>query len=407
MKRILFILLATLSTAVCSAGTNAMSNSKVRKETRFLTDKMAYELNLSTEQYNDVYEINYDFISGVRYVMDDVLYGNEWALNRYYDYLDVRNDDLRWVLSSRQYARFMQAEYFYRPIYTSGNRWYFRVYVTYTNHNHFYFPRPYHYRTYVGGHYRTHHNNVSYYRGRYKHPYYNGSYRIRDTKSYTTHRRSDFGSVTVRPGSDRAPSRDDVYTTRRSSSSSNRTTTPSTTRRESTNSNATTNTSSSSRNNNSSSRRTNSSTKSSATDTNNSSRTNNSSSRNSGSSRTNRSSTRTNSSSETKSNTSSSRRSSSTTPSTGRKESSSSNVRSSSGSSNAAAVLLQQEAAVPVVPAVLQAIVAKQKTSELFVYLPNNSFLCTAFAQSLSGESCLVCCVVTIKQFNNNNNGFN
>ncbi|WP_299095106.1 hypothetical protein [Bacteroides sp. MSB163] len=294
MKRILFILLATLSTAVCSAGTNAMSNSKVRKETRFLTDKMAYELNLSTEQYNDVYEINYDFISGVRYVMDDVLYGNEWALNRYYDYLDVRNDDLRWVLSSRQYARFMQAEYFYRPIYTSGNRWYFRVYVTYTNHNHFYFPRPYHYRTYVGGHYRTHHNNVSYYRGRYKHPFYNGSYRIRDTKSYTTHRRSDFGSVTVRPGSDRAPSRDDVYTTRRSSSSSNRTTTPSTTRRESTNSNATTNTSSSSRNNNSSSRRTNSS---------------------------------------TKSNTSSSRRSSSTTPSTERKESSSSSVRSSSGSS--------------------------------------------------------------------------
>ena len=302
MKRILFILLATLSTAVCSAGTNAMSNSKVRKETRFLTDKMAYELNLNTEQYNDVYEINYDFISGVRYVMDDVLYGNEWALNRYYDYLDVRNDDLRWVLSSRQYARFMQAEYFYRPIYTSGNRWYFRVYITYTNHNHFYFPRPYHYRTYVGGHYRTHHNNVSYYRGRYKHPYYNGSYRIRDTKSYTTHRRSDFGSVTVRPGSDRAPSRDDVYTTRRSSSSSNRTTTPSTTRRESTNSGATTNTSSSSRNNNSSSRRTNSS-------------------------------TRTNSSSETKSNTSSSRRSSSTTQSTGRKESSSSSVRSSSGSS--------------------------------------------------------------------------
>ena len=302
MKRILFILLATLSTAVCSAGTNAMSNSKVRKETRFLTDKMAYELNLNTEQYNDVYEINYDFISGVRYVMDDVLYGNEWALNRYYDYLDVRNDDLRWVLSSRQYARFMQAEYFYRPIYTSGNRWYFRVYITYTNHNHFYFPRPYHYRTYVGGHYRTHHNNVSYYRGRYKHPYYNGSYRIRDTKSYTTHRRSDFGSVTVRPGSDRAPSRDDVYTTRRSSSSSNRTTTPSTTRRESTNSGATTNTSSSSRNNNSISRRTNSS-------------------------------TRTNSSSETKSNTSSSRRSSSTTPSTGRKESSSSSVRSSSGSS--------------------------------------------------------------------------
>ena len=71
MKRIIF-LAAMMSTAVCSA---AMSNSKVRKETRFLTDKMAYELNLNTEQYNDVYEINYDFISGIRYLMDDVLRG--------------------------------------------------------------------------------------------------------------------------------------------------------------------------------------------------------------------------------------------------------------------------------------------------------------------------------------------
>ena len=96
MKRILFILFAAImSTTVCHA---AMSNSRVRKETRFLTDKMAYELNLNTAQYNDVYEINYDFISGVRYLMDDVLRGEEWALNRYYDYLDVRNDDLRWLV---------------------------------------------------------------------------------------------------------------------------------------------------------------------------------------------------------------------------------------------------------------------------------------------------------------------
>lgn len=315
MKRILFILFATLSTAVCSAGTNAMSNSKVRKETRFLTDKMAYELNLNTEQYNDVYEINYDFISGIRYLMDDVLYGNEWALNRYYDYLDVRNDDLRWVLSSRQYARFMQAEYFYRPIYTSGNRWYFRVYITYTNHNHFYFPRPYHYRTYAGGHYRTHYNNTSYYRGRYKHPFYNGSYRIRDTKSYTTHRRSDFGSVTVRPGSNRAPVRDDVYTTRRSSSNNNRSATTGTTRRESTNSNATTNTNNSSRSNSSTTRRTDNST------------------RNNSGSRSNSNNSRSNRSSETKSKTNTTRRSTTTKPGTERKENSSSSntSRRSSG----------------------------------------------------------------------------
>lgn len=307
MKRILFILLATLSTAVCSAGTEAMSNSKVRKETLFLTDKMAYELNLNTEQYNDVYEINYDFIAGVRYLMDDVLRGEEWALNRYYDYLDVRNDDLRWVLSSRQYTRFIQADYFYRPIYTSGNRWHFRVYVNYTNHNHFYFPRPYHYRTYCGGHYRTHYNNASYYRGRYKHPHYNGHYRIRDAKTYTTHRRSDFGSVTIRPGSGRQPSRpkrDDVYTTRRSSSSSNRpASTAGSTRREGTSNG-------SSRVNGSSSR------------------TNSSSSRNN----TNSSSTRRSSSRNVKTDSNSSRRSnSSSNSSSTRKENNSSSVRSTSG----------------------------------------------------------------------------
>ncbi|MBC5610145.1 hypothetical protein [Bacteroides sp. NSJ-48] len=203
MKRILFMLFAVImSTVVCHA---AMSNSKVRKETRFLTDKMAYELNLNTAQYNDVYEINYDFISGVRYLMDDVLRGEEWALNRYYDYLDIRNDDLRWVLSRRQYSRFMQAAYFFRPIYVSGGHWSFRIYVTYTNPNHFYYPRPYHYRTYCGGHNRVHYHNVSYYRGRHNYPTYNGSFRIRDNKSYHTSRRSDFGSVHIRPNSGTRP----------------------------------------------------------------------------------------------------------------------------------------------------------------------------------------------------------
>lgn len=314
MKRLMIILLATLSTAVCSAGTDAMSNSKVRKETRFLTDKMAYELNLNTEQYNDVYEINYDFISGVRYLMDDVLRGYEWALDRYYDYLDVRNDDLRWVLSSPQYGRFIQADYFYRPIYTSGNRWHFRVYINYTNHNHYYFPRPYHYRTYAGGHYRTHYNNASYYRGRYKHQHYSGSYRIRNNKTYTTHRRSDFGSVNIRPGSSRQPARtskDDVYTTRRSNSSSKRATTTGSSSSRATN-NSTRSNSSSTRSNNSNS---------SSTRSNNS----NSSTRNNGSS--------TRSKSETKSNSNSSRRNSSRTNSE-RKENNSSSVRSSSGSSS-------------------------------------------------------------------------
>ena len=96
------MLVVTASTTVMAG----MSTSKVRKETRFLTDKMAYELDLNNPQYNDVYEINYDFIYSLRNIMDYVVRGDEWALDDYYEALDIRNDDLRWVLSDVQYRRF-------------------------------------------------------------------------------------------------------------------------------------------------------------------------------------------------------------------------------------------------------------------------------------------------------------
>jgi len=212
-KRVLIFFLAIGITAVSSVSMAAMSNSRIRKETRFLTDKMAYELNLSTGQYNDVYEINYDFVYSIRYLMDDVMRGEEWALDKYYRTLDIRNDDLQWVLTASQYRRFIGVDYFYRPIYANGGGWSFRVYIRYTNHNHFYFGKPYHYSSYCGGHYRTHYHN-SYYRGRYRHDFYSGSHSIRDHRNYNTHRRSDFGTVTIRPNSAR---RDDV---RRESSAS-------------------------------------------------------------------------------------------------------------------------------------------------------------------------------------------
>ena len=161
MKRILFLLFAVGLTANMTVMAG-MSTSKVRKETRFLTDKMAYELSLSTQQYNDAYEINYDFIYSVRNIMDYVARGYEWALDDYYEALDIRNDDLRWVLSDAQYRRFLGADYFYRPIYITGGRWSFRVYVNYPNRSLFYFGLPYHYRTYCGAHYRPHLHHVSF-----------------------------------------------------------------------------------------------------------------------------------------------------------------------------------------------------------------------------------------------------
>lgn len=206
MKRIVLILFAIGMSAMSSVSVAAMSNSRVRKETRFLTDKMAYELNLSAAQYNDVYEINFDFIYSVRYLMDDVIRGYEWALDDYYDYLDVRNDDLRWVLNDAQYRRFLRTDYFYRPIYASSKGWNFRIYITYTNHNYFYFPKPYHYRSYAGGHYRRHFHDTSFYRGRYNHNNYRGNYSVRNDRGYRNHLQSDFGRVSIRPNTSVRPS---------------------------------------------------------------------------------------------------------------------------------------------------------------------------------------------------------
>lgn len=75
MKRIFFLLIV-MGLGLFTAAM-AMSRGQVRRETRFLTDKMAYELNLSTRQYEDVYEINYDFIYAVRPLMDKVVKGYE------------------------------------------------------------------------------------------------------------------------------------------------------------------------------------------------------------------------------------------------------------------------------------------------------------------------------------------
>lgn len=332
MKRIILILFAIGITAMSSVSMAAMSNSRVRKETRFLTDKMAYELNLNTAQYNDVYEINFDFIYSIRYLMDDVIRGYEWALDDYYNYLDVRNDDLRWVLSDAQYRRFLQADYFYRPIYASGGGWNFRVYITYTNRNYFYFPKPYHYRSYSGGHYRTHFHNVSYYRGRYNHNYYRGDYSVRNDRVYHTNRRSDFGSVNIRPNTSTRPSsRPGTTTTRpsvstRPSTGTTRPSTGTTTTRPSN-----TSSSSSSRENSSSSRRENNSSGSSTPVNNN---TNSGSSRRSSSSSTSRTTTSPSSSSSNsnRSTTRSSTRSSSV--SNGQSSRGSSASSSSSGSSS-------------------------------------------------------------------------
>ena len=62
MKK-LVIMLTALFTMTVSA--NAMSYEQARQQALFLTDKMAYELDLTEEQYEAAYEINLDYLMSV------------------------------------------------------------------------------------------------------------------------------------------------------------------------------------------------------------------------------------------------------------------------------------------------------------------------------------------------------
>ena len=70
MKKIFLSLIAML---VLTLSANAMSYEQARQQALFLTDKMAYELNLTDEQYQAAYEINLDYLMSVNTVDD--LYG--------------------------------------------------------------------------------------------------------------------------------------------------------------------------------------------------------------------------------------------------------------------------------------------------------------------------------------------
>ena len=136
MKKIM--ILAMMMVMTISA--KAMSYSAAKHEALFLSDKMAYELNLTAAQFDDVYEINLDYLMSVNGYSD--AYGKWW--NR-------RNNDLKYVLTAYQYEKYMKLNYFYRPLNWEKGAWTFVVYNHYKNKNHFYKGNPKGYSSYKGG----------------------------------------------------------------------------------------------------------------------------------------------------------------------------------------------------------------------------------------------------------------
>jgi len=152
MKKMMFTLMAFLTIAV---NASAMSYEQAREEALFLTDKMAYELNLTDAQYEAAYEINLDYLMGVTSEYD--VFGPYW---------ERRNLDLSYILFSWQWDLYRAAHYFYRPLYWERGYWHFGIYARYPHRDYFYFGRPHFYTTYRGGHSWRMNNGRSFYEGR-------------------------------------------------------------------------------------------------------------------------------------------------------------------------------------------------------------------------------------------------
>lgn len=151
MKKIILSLIVLLTTAVSA---KAMSYEQARDQALFLTDKMAYELDLSEQQYEAAFEINLDYLMSINNY-DDV----------YSDYWTRRNLDLSYVLLDWQYRTFCGLDYFYRPLYWGDGFWHFRIYAHYPHRDYYYFGRPAFYATYRGAH-AWHVHGSSWYYGR-------------------------------------------------------------------------------------------------------------------------------------------------------------------------------------------------------------------------------------------------
>ncbi len=135
------IILAMMMVMTISA--NAMSYNAAKNEALFLSDKMAYELNLTAAQYEAVYEINLDYLMSLNGNGD--VFGIWW---------DRRNADLRFVLNSWQYDKYVALSHFYRPVAWKAGSWTFAVYTHY-NRGHFYNAHPKVFVSYRGGHNRV------------------------------------------------------------------------------------------------------------------------------------------------------------------------------------------------------------------------------------------------------------
>ncbi len=114
--------LALLLTVLVTNTGLAMSVETSRNEAWFLTDKMAHELRLSSYQWDDVYEVNYDYFRALGSV-----YGSYTNLDR------TRETKLMYILTAAQWNEYLRLSYFTTPAVAVNGNWSFTIYRHYAH----------------------------------------------------------------------------------------------------------------------------------------------------------------------------------------------------------------------------------------------------------------------------------
>jgi len=152
MKRVFLSLFLVVTTSLAA---NAFDYNDARNQAWFLTDKMAYELNLTPEQYDVAYQVNLEYFMNIHSAAD--CYGRYW---------NYRNADLRYILFDWQYQLFTTLDYFYRPIHWIRTGWRFPIFDRYRK-GYYYYKRPVAYLSYSGGLWKhRNHRDASPYKGK-------------------------------------------------------------------------------------------------------------------------------------------------------------------------------------------------------------------------------------------------
>ena len=131
-------LMVAMMTIVLSA--SAMPFTEARNKAMFLSDKMAYELNLTESQFEAVYEINLDYMLNLDEETD--MFGYIW---------NIRNRDLGMVLSDSQHSQYLASDWFYRPFTMDDEGWTMAVNTRYEEGKYL-MEQPDAYLSYKGGH---------------------------------------------------------------------------------------------------------------------------------------------------------------------------------------------------------------------------------------------------------------